>query len=256
MRMLPSIDLHAHVDATIDPTELSALEGVVFAVTRSLDEAEVALGRGDRGVVWGVGCHPGLVGAQKAFSTEVFRSQLVRTPFVGEIGLDGKSRVPMTTQRATLRSSLDALVELPRIASLHSYEATAELLEVLRVHCPPGIVLHWWLGTPEQTAEAVALGCYFSVNISSVRRHEVLSAIPVDRIFAETDHPFGDRAKRGVRRPGDVTDVEAALARHFGLDAAAVRTQAWRNLLSLVRQTGTGSLFPPDLRRQLASLPI
>ena len=35
MRALPPLDLHAHVDTSIEASELSALQAIVFAVTRT-----------------------------------------------------------------------------------------------------------------------------------------------------------------------------------------------------------------------------
>ncbi|SIK48136.1 putative PAS/PAC sensor protein [Mycobacteroides abscessus subsp. abscessus] len=49
------------------------------------------------------------------------------TPFAGEVGLDGKSRVPLTTQIATFRSVLEALRDKPRITTIHSYSATGKV---------------------------------------------------------------------------------------------------------------------------------
>ncbi len=74
MKALPPLDLHAHVDTGIEAAELTALRAIVFAVTRSLDEAEQALKRSDRTTIWGVGCHPGLVGVQKAFDPKRFQA--------------------------------------------------------------------------------------------------------------------------------------------------------------------------------------
>jgi TatD DNase family protein len=252
---LPSIDLHAHVDVTIDPAELTAINAVVFAVTRSLDEADTALRRRDRRTIWGIGCHPGLVGSQRAFSPDRFRGQLALTPFVGELGLDGKSRVPIAVQRHTLASALSVLHDTPRIMSLHSYAATAELLDVLADYQPRGLVLHWWLGTPEQTARAVTMGCYFSINSASVRRTDLLDVIPLERLLPETDHPFGDRGRRGTRRPGYVADVETAIARRHGVAVESVRVDMWRNLHELVAELGVASMFPAEVRALLASLP-
>ena len=53
MKALLPLDLHAHVDTSIGASELSALQAIVFAVTRSLDEAEQALKRSDRTTIWG-----------------------------------------------------------------------------------------------------------------------------------------------------------------------------------------------------------
>ena len=253
MRTLPPLDLHAHVDTAIEAAELSALRAIVFAVTRSLDEAEQALKRSDGTTIWGVGCHPGLVGVQKAFDAERFRALAEATPYVGELGLDGASRVPISMQRHTLTGALGVLQQRPRITSLHSYKATSEILSLIEEYPQPGLILHWWLGTKSETARAVELGCYFSVNRSSARRRDLLARIPLDRVLPETDHPFGDKGQ-GPRRPGEVGRVEAALAIAHGLSTEEIRRRTWRTLASIVQETGTGQLLPERVRRQLAAL--
>ena len=253
MRALPPLDLHTHIDTSIGASELVALQAIVFAVTRSLDEAEQALKRTDCTTIWGVGCHPGLVGVQKAFDAERFRALTETTPYAGELGLDGASRVPMKMQRNTLASALRVLQQSPRITSLHSYRATSEILSLI-ADCPqPGIILHWWLGTESETSRAVDLGCYFSVNRSSVRRRDLLARIPLDRVLPETDHPFGDRG-RGPRQPGQVSHVESALAEVHGLSTEQVRMRTWQTLASIVRETQTTRLLPQRISRQLATV--
>ena len=253
MRNLLPLDLHAHIDTGIAASELSALEAIVFAVTRSLDEGEQALKRSDGTTIWGVGCHPGLVGVQKAFDAERFQALVERTPYVGELGLDGASRVPMKMQRHTLGSALGVLQRSPRITSLHSYMATSEILSLIADYPQPGLILHWWLGTECETARAIELGCYFSVNRSSARKRDLLVRLPLDRVLPETDHPFGDRG-RGLRRPGEVGHVEAALAETHGLSIEEIRVRTWRTLGSIVQETRTGRLFPERVRRQLAAV--
>lgn len=248
----PALDLHAHVDPGIDVQELSRL-GVVFAATRSLAEADTATARSDEHTIWGVGCHPGLVGAQKAFTRDRFQSLITRTAFVSEIGMDGKSRVPLATQQATLDSILAVLQQTPRIASLHSYQASDHILDALERHPIRGAILHWWLGNEHQTRRAIALGCLFSVNASSVRRSDLLDIIPLDRLLTETDHPFGDRQGRRSARPGLVDAVEQTLAQHHGKAVSLIRAMMWRNLAQLVEETGCAQLMPSAVRRQLAA---
>ena len=251
MRPLPPLDLHAHIDVGIAATELNALDAVVFAVTRSLNEAEDALRRSDETTVWGVGCHPGLVGVQRSFDANRFRALAQRTAYVGELGLDGASRVPMEMQQRTLRSALTTLQQNPRITSLHSYAATSDILSLI-ADCPqPGLILHWWLGTESETDRAIELGCYFSVNRSSVRRKDLLKRIPLYRVLPETDHPFGDRG-RGIRRPGAVGHVESALADIHGMRIETIRRRTWTTLAGIVRETRTGQLLPELVRRYLA----
>ena len=256
MRRLPSIDMHAHIEADIAGDDLLELKSLIFAATRSLAEAEQALGRSDPWTVWGVGCHPGLVGVQKAFDPVRFAELISRTPYVSEVGLDGTSRVPMDMQRATFEAILVALQETPRVTSIHSHDAIGVVLDCLAARPLQGAVLHWWLGDVEQTQRAIELGCYFSINASMLRQPELLDALPLDRVLAETDHPFGDRSVRRGRRPGDVDDVEQVIARLHGLEQDAVRQAMWRNLAELVRATRCGMLLPRPVRVTLAAATI
>jgi TatD DNase family protein len=254
MTRLPALDLHAHVDPVIDSDELDVLNAAIFAVTRSLEEAVVALRRHDRMVVWGVGCHPGLAVAQQEFSSDEFAKLLEHAAFAGELGLDGRSRVPMPQQLGTLRSALQLLQEKPRLVSLHSYSATEMLLDELESVRIKGVILHWWLGDPLHTKRAISLGCYFSVNASSVQRTETLAAIPLDRVLTETDHPFGDRRSQAPRRPGRVESIEHVLAEHYRISTSEMRRQVWRNLGCLARETGASGLLPGAVRAELAAL--
>ncbi len=254
MRRLPSIDLHAHIEADIAAADLLELGSLVFAATRSLDEAERALDRSDHWTIWGVGCHPGLLGAHKAFASGRFAKLLSRTPYVSEVGLDGTSRVPLEIQHATFAAILTAVQATPRITSIHSYAATDAVLDCLTDRPIRGAVLHWWLGELEQTERAVELGCYFSINAAMLRLPELIRLLPLDRVFAETDHPFGDRSAGRGRRPGNVDSVEAVVARVHGLDEDEVRRVIWHNLADLVRLTRCGLLLPRPVRVTIAGL--
>ncbi|MFE6548287.1 TatD family hydrolase [Streptomyces sp. NPDC057746] len=255
MRRLPPIDMHTHIDPDISPSDLLELGSLIFAATRSLDEAERALERSDPWTIWGVGCHPGLVGVQRAFDAARFAELIARTPYVSEVGLDGKSRVPLDTQRATLDAVLAALQYNPRLTSIHSFAAIDVTLECLTDRPIHGAVLHWWLGNEAQTERAVELGCYFSVNASMLRKPELLASLPFDRVLPETDHPFGDRSSGQGRRPGKVDDVERALARIHQLAPEGVRKETWRNFAQLVRSTKCGALLPRSVRIGLAAAP-
>ena len=185
---------------------------------------------------------------------ERFRALSETTPYARQnLGWDGASRVPMKMQRNTLASALRVLQQNPRITSLHSYMATSEILRAIADYPQPGLILHWWLGTESETARALELGCYFSVNRSSSRRKDLLAQIPIDRVLPETDHPFGDRG-RGPRRPGEVRHVEAALAEVHSTSTEEIRIRTWQTLAFIVQETRTGRLFPEQVRRQLVAL--
>jgi TatD DNase family protein len=253
MRGLPPLDLHAHIDTDLPTKSLDELRAVVFAATRSLEEADRAMARNDAATVWGVGCHPGLIKAQTSFSASKFSLLLDRTALAGELGLDGKSRVSMAQQRETLRTALRVLIEKPRLVSLHSVAATRPLLDELEATPIKGAILHWWLGDPAETQRALRLGCFFSVNEACLRRMDILQRIPLERVLTETDHPFGNRHSRIRPRPGAVLDVEEGLAKMHGLTEAALREQVWRNFGALVKATGSSALLPRSVRSHLAA---
>jgi TatD DNase family protein len=254
MTRLLSLDLHAHIDPRIAADDLLDLRAVIFAATRSLNEAEQALVRRDSRTIWGVGCHPALAKAQEDFDVEHFARLIAMTPFVSEIGLDGRASVPMDGQKSTLRSVLSTLQKSPRIASIHSYAATEEVLEELEARPVKGAILHWWLGNHAQTRRAIELGCFFSVNAAMLKKEALIEHLPIDRLFTETDHPFGDKRSGAKARPGALGNVETALAKRFAMDAKAFRLALWGNLRSLLEATDCTRLVPKGVRTQLAAL--
>ncbi len=251
--MLP-LDLHAHVQPDIDPGDLDRLNACVIAVTRTLEEFDGVSARRDRTTAWGLGAHPGVPAAHDGFDTERFRELLGYTPVVGEIGLDGRSKVSAAAQRRTFEAILIILAEQPRLVSVHSSGATGPVLDAVEAHRLQGVVLHWWRGTEAETRRAVDLGCHFSVNAAEVAHPKILSLAPRDRVLTETDHPFGDRRQAAPRRPGRVDDVEAAMARRWSVDISGVRRQVWANLLRIATQTATVDMFPGAFQRAMLAV--
>src|SRR5262249_37155228 len=140
------------------------------------------------------------------------------------------------------------------VISLHSRSASDEMLAELKRSPGVGRILHWWIGTAEQTRRAIDLGCYFSLPPAAARNEARLEIIPIDRILTETDHPFGDRGAASAR-PGNFAGIENVLARIHGLSAVELRHHVWCNLGTLVRETGCGRLLPRAVQVTLAALP-
>lgn len=248
--MIPSLDTHAHIRPDIAAHELTSLSACVVAVTRTLAEYESTRERSDSGVVWGAGCHPGLVREVRGFSAARLRDAVSTTPIIGEIGLDGSARTPMDAQRQAFRAALDVAADTPRILSIHSYRATGLVLQELREVRPRAAVLHWWLGSAAETEEAVELGAYFSVNASQARKWPNLRVIPLDRLLLESDHPFGDRIEPEPRRPGNIRNAEQESAQVFGVSAEYLRSQTWRTLRAIAERLELEALFPHDFQVQ------
>lgn len=251
-RQLPPIDMHAHIDTTVNPRDLEGLGAVVFAATRSSEEFEQTIGRHDLVTIWGIGCHPGLASAQAAFATEIFQHGLERTSYVSEVGLDRSSGVPMAQQEEVFRAILALVDKQPRIVSIHSRGATSRVLDIIAETSVRTPILHWWLGSKAETERAVELGCYFSVNSAMTSRKADMPGIPLDRLLTETDHPAGNRGGRGrPHQPGWTLDVEECLAGMHGISTEELRLVLWRNLSSVARKTDIEGLFPDPVRRML-----
>ncbi|MBN1434311.1 TatD family hydrolase, partial [Candidatus Fermentibacterales bacterium] len=186
-RSLPSLDAHAHIDHRRPAAELGGT-GAVLAMTQSLDEARDAVLRREPMIVWGAGCHPREILAQRGFDRERFRDLLERSAIAGEIGLDTGSKVPVDMQLSCFRQALEVLSDIPRFVSIHSYQATGMVLEELTRTPIAAPVMHWWTGGAAETSRAVDLGCYFSVHSQVARHTKFRTRVPPDRILLESDH--------------------------------------------------------------------
>lgn len=252
MAALPPIDAHAHVLTGIDPRELRALRSALFAVTREPSEWTAAAARRDDLCVWGLGCHPKVAAAVASFDGERLAELMASLPLIGEVGLDGGSKVPIADQRRVFRAALEIARDRSRLVSIHSVRASSAVLDELEVvGGVTGAILHWWRGSAIETQRAIELGCFFSLNGVEAARPKVLAALPADRVLTETDYPHTRRADKSADRPGAVATIEHTLADVWSLDSDGVRRQLWKNLAQLCATTRTASLMPRRLQGSL-----
>lgn len=251
MAPLLSIDAHAHVLTSISERDLRELRAVVFAVTREPAEWSGATRRNDRSCVWGLGCHPQVARAVKTFDAERLYELTERVPFIGEVGLDRRSKVAKEAQLNVFRDVLDVAASRQRLVSIHSAGMSAEVLRELAERPIAGAILHWWRGSADETREAVELGCYFSLNGAEVQRPKVLSVLPPERVLTETDYPHTERTDRSAKRPGAVSTIEQALAEAWSDSSDGVRRRVWQNLAEVCRATRTSALMPRAVQAQL-----
>lgn len=160
---------------------------------------------------------------------------------VGEIGLDyhypdGPAReAQIAVCEAQLR--LAARLDLPVV--IHSRDATADMMALLRRHHPRG-VLHCFSGSVETMREAVALGLYIGLTgvvtfPNAKKAHEVAAAVPLDRLLLETDCPYMAPVPfRGRRSTSDmIACTAAAVAERKGLSPQEIADAARESVRTL-----------------------
>jgi TatD DNase family protein len=251
---LPAIDAHAHIKTSVPSQDLVGLDALIFAMTRSRSEWQDALGRRDELTLWGIGVHPGVPAAINDFESDAFRSALQETVLVGEVGLDGASRVPMARQQAVLDDVLAAVQELQRPVSIHSVRASRLVLDAIRRRPVAVPVLHWWRGNKSETEEAIEMGCFFSLNGAEANRPRVLELLPPDRVLTETDFPYSRRSDKQAIHPAATATIEGALADIWGLEPNDLRRRLWQTVGLLVSRCDIEDRLPPRVQDVLLTV--
>ena len=216
-------------------------------MTRSLAEATAVAQRHDPALTWGIGIHPGVAEARSAYDPDRFRALLPRFTLVGEVGLD--RRAGREDQRRIFTDILTACQDRPVLISVHSAGRTAEVIDLIERHRHPGTILHWFLGTDDQLAQALNAGAYLSVN--NAMSDALIQAIPTDRLLPETDYPA--RQTR-AKLPGAISPLEQRLSRLWGLPEPEVRHRLWANLKAIAITSGALDGFSDELADRLLAV--
>jgi TatD DNase family protein len=253
-RTLPSIDAHAHIETTVSANDLEGLRALIFAMTRDSTEWKRALGRSDALTVWGIGVHPGVARAIDGFDRGAFREALTEATVIGEVGLDGSSKVPMDKQREVLDAILSAAQDQSRPISLHSVRAARQVLAALRERPVAAPILHWWRGSESETEQALELGCFFSLNGAEAKRPKVLGLLPRDRVLTETDYPHSRGSDRAANRPAATATIEQALEEAWDLDSAALRRRLWHTFGEIAAKAEIEERLPARVQEVLLTV--
>ncbi len=247
-------DAHAHLDLP----ELLPDQGAVLSRARDAGVALIinvgiglkncrqvlATARKFPGVFATVGVHPHGAGSLSDHVLDAL-TPLAGDPKVvaiGEIGLDFyRRRAPEEVQRYWFRRQLEWAYGLKKIVVIHTREATAATLQILRDYRGRlwGGVMHCFGGSLEEAQAFLDLGMFLSFagpltypQAGALR--EVARRLPLDRLLVETDCPYlSPQPWRGKRNePAYVVATARQLAdlHHLSLEEVAHRT--WHNTLT------------------------
>jgi TatD DNase family protein len=235
------IDSHCHLADEAFAHDLEAVVG--RARDGGVERALVILAAGDQqeatqaaklerlwpDVRFAVGVHPHQAhpfAGEPQKAADLVRAQIKATPAaraVGEIGLDYHYDFsPRDVQQHVFRAQLRLARELMRPVVIHTREADADTIAILRDEGGGVLrgVLHCFTGDAALARAGLDLGFYISVAgiITFPRTTTELRAavrtVPLDRLLAETDSPFlAPVPHRGKRNePAHVSRVVEALA--------------------------------------------
>jgi TatD DNase family protein len=257
------IDSHCHLADEAFAGDLDAVIGRARAA--GVERALVILSAGDLkesaqaqrverlwpDVRFAIGVHPHHAhqfADNPARAAEIVRTQWAITPSaraVGEIGLDYHYDFsPRDAQQAVFRAQLRLARELSRPVVIHTREADADTVAILKEEGGGEIrgVLHCFTGTAELARAGLELG--FSISLAGIVTfpkagdlRDTVRAVPVGRLLAETDSPFlAPVPHRGKRNePAYVVRVVETLADIYGMEAGAVARQTAANFHTLFR---------------------
>jgi TatD DNase family protein len=166
-----------------------------------------------------------------------------RVVAVGEIGLDFyRHRSPAEVQETVFRRFLDLAVSHQKPVIIHTRDATANTLTILREYRQKlsGGVMHCFSGSYEEAKSFLELG--LEISFSGVLTYpnakplqDAARRLPLERLLIETDAPYlSPQPRRGKRNePGFVRFTAQTLAELQNLPLETVAAQTWTNTCRL-----------------------
>jgi TatD DNase family protein len=253
------IDSHCHLDdPRFDPDREAVLERARAAgLTLALAIDAVGLAESVPWLYATAGVHPHEAAGADRTALEAMerRAQHPKVLAVGEIGLDYHyEHSPRSVQRDVFAAQLAIARRAAKPVVIHTREAWADTVSILRAEWDGTGVMHCFSGTWEAAVAALDLGFYLSLagiltfpKAASLR--ETAAKLPLDRLLIETDAPYlAPVPHRGKRNePAYVVHTAQALAeaRRTPLEEVVAQTTAnFARLFQLRLPPPTGKLEP------------
>jgi TatD DNase family protein len=254
---MPLVDTHCHLDsdqydsdreAVIERARAAGVERMMAVGTgEGPPDLEAAIRLADRYpfIYATIGVHPH--DASKATDETFHRlRELSRHPkmlAIGEIGLDYHYDFsPRNAQREVFERQLELAREANKPIVIHTREAWADTLEVLRSRWHGEGIMHCFTGDEAQAREALDRGFHLSFGgvltfpkAESVRQAARIA--PADRILIETDCPYlAPVPHRGKRNePAFIAETARRLAEVRGVSTEEIASATAANFERLCK---------------------
>ena len=201
-------DTHAHLDDSMfDGDREQIMEkirnsnvGIVNNIAADIQSSKdsIALAEKYDFLYATVGVHPSgvLSMTQEDISTLRELSKHPKVVAIGEIGLDYHyDDADPDVQKFWFRAQLDLAKELELPVVIHDRDSKGECIAILKEKNISKGVVHCFSGSAETAEELVKMGLHISftgvLTFKNARRAiEAVRAIPIERLFIETDSPY------------------------------------------------------------------
>jgi TatD DNase family protein len=243
-------DSHAHLDdkrfnddrdEVVARAAAGGLVGILNAGADMFSSARAVELAAKHDIVWAaVGIHPhdAKEAREEDYGKLAAWCALPKVVAVGEIGLDYHYDFsPREVQRAVFIRQLDLARQVNKPVIIHDREAHADVLAIAKRE-GKGLtgVFHCFSGSVEMAREVLKMGFYVSVAgpvtfTNAHKLHEVVKAVPLDRLLVETDCPYlTPEPFRGRRNePAHVRYVAEKVAGLLGMEPEALAAAATEN---------------------------
>ncbi len=245
-------DSHAHYlsgrfdedrDELLKSVFFSGVTGIMECATdkQSIEES-VLLSEKYEGVYCALGVHPHSADEYSPELEARIAELSEKAAAIGEIGLDYHYDFhPRELQKSVFEKQLELAKRLSLPVILHSREATADMLEILKAQNVSNGVMHCFSGSPETAEIILGMGLYIGVGGSltfkgAVKAVEVVKMLPMERLLLETDCPYMTPVPhRGERNDSRYISIVAEkIAEIKGMSAQDVAETAEKNAKKLL----------------------
>lgn len=253
-------DTHTHYDddafAEDRETLLQGLAaegvGAVANMGASMRGAKdsVALAKKYPFVYAAVGIHPDHVGEldEEGMSELKTMAAEEKVVAIGEIGLDYYWDISdREVQKKWFRRQLDLALELSLPVVIHSREAAADTMEIMKEYHQKSKgalrgVIHCYSYSVEQAQEYLSMGFYLGIGgVATFKNAKTLKKVvetaPIEQLVLETDCPYlAPEPYRGKRNNSTLLHyVVAAIALQKGITEEEIERITWENATKLYR---------------------
>jgi len=250
------IDTHCHLDfpqfdadrdAVIQRAKENGVDYLINIGSSLLgSQASVELAKKYEFIYASVGIHPHEADSSGAKEVDAIKKLAIQNKVaaIGEIGLDYfKNFSKAENQRPLFNSLLKLAKDLNLPVVIHSREASADTLKILKEFMPIKAVVHCFSGDENFLKECLDLGFFisFTCNITYPKAQnlrDLVKAAPIERVFLETDAPYlPPQELRGKRsEPAFVKNLAAEVSRIKGIsieEVAKITTQNAKTFFQL-----------------------